>query len=136
MFTEINISNDYAEYNSNQRYGYVDNTWYIAPKPQDHRDHISFGMCGVEAQRVVADCELNYEQVMYLLSRLRRPRGKGYDYSTPTSHVICLWMGEKGRSILIGGKQYNLTSTENGERTYCRDDFNQWLDIALQETFE
>lgn len=131
--TEINISNDHLKY----EHGFNiidlpngDRIWQVSPSPEsDTRKHVSFGMCGVQATRIVSDIELSMRQVIYLFSRLRSPTT-----SERSNHKICMWVAKTGLFIAIG--EHLWEHKFNSEGRYDRDLFNQWVDIALQETFE
>lgn len=124
--TDIIVTNDIREHTT-RKDGSV--TWYVKQKDPSDKLYTSLGMCGVQATRVCSDVELSYAQVIYLFSRLRSSKT-----SERSNHKICMWVAKTGLFIAIG--EHLWEHKFNSEGRYDRDLLNQWLDIALQETFE
>lgn len=87
----------------------------------------SLWTCGLELSSICTDEHLTYEQVRYLASRLRSDT-----YDGPTGHHISMWLDREGAHVSIGLDTYTLKY--GGQRDMA--EFNQYVDIALQETFE
>lgn len=97
-------------------------------KPDDSHFE-SLMTCGLELSSVCTDEHLTYQQVRYLASRLRCAGGV---YDGPTGHKICMWLDREGSHVSIGFDTYTLKYNEPRDMA----EFNTFVDVALQETFE
>jgi hypothetical protein len=89
----------------------------------------SLWTCGLELSSICTDEHLTYEQVRYLASRLRCADGVD---DAPTGHHISMWLDREGGHVAIGFDTYTLKYGDQRDMA----EFNQYVDIALQETFE